>query len=73
MLYVIQILAAIQIGVAVGVLMGPRHAARLGGSVIAIILALVTIVTGSWEYLAVGTAIFLLTMGLRHRTAIVGG
>lgn len=73
MLYVIQVLAAIQIGVAVGVLLGPRHTARLGASAIAILLAIVTIVTGSWVYLALGTAIFLLTMGLRPRTAIVGG
>lgn len=73
MLYVIQVLAAIQIGIAIGVLLGPRHTARMGSSVLAIILSLVTIVTGSWVYLAIGTAIFLLTMGLRHRTAIVGG
>lgn len=73
MLYVIQVLAAIQIGIAVGVLFGPRHTARFASSIAAIVLALATIFTGSWIYLAIGTAIFLLTMGLRHRTAIVGG
>lgn len=73
MLYIIQILAAIQIGIAVGVLLGPRHALRLGSSAIAIALSLVAIFTGSWVYLAVGTAIFLATMGIRPSTATVGG
>ncbi|HLU01041.1 MAG TPA: hypothetical protein VKZ70_15015 [Burkholderiaceae bacterium] len=73
MLYVIQVLAAIQIGLAVGVLLGPKHPARLGSSVLAIILALAAIFTGSWIYLAVATALFLLTMGLRHSRPIVGG
>ncbi len=73
MLYVIQVLAAIQIGIAVGVLMGPRHTARFASCIAAIVLSLAAIFTGSWIFLAIGTAVFLLTMGLRHRTAIVGG
>ncbi len=73
MLYVIQVLAAIQIGLAIGVLLGPRHPVRLGSSILAIVLALATIVTGAWLYLAIGTAIFVLTMGMRHSQHIVGG
>ena len=73
MLYVIQILAAIQIGIAIGVILGPRHTVRLGGSAIAIVLALIAIFTGSWVYLAIGTALFLLTMGMRPSTVSAGG
>lgn len=73
MLYVIQVLAAIQIGVAAGVLLGPKHPVRFVSSLLAIVLALVTIVTGSWVYLAIGTAIFLVTQGLRHNQPIIGG
>lgn len=72
MLYVIQILAAIQIGLAVGVLLGPRHGLRMVSATVAIVLALATIVTGAWLYLVIGTAIFLATMGIRNPN-VVGG
>lgn len=73
MLYVIQVLSAILIGVAIGSLLGSRHTLRLGGSAIAIALALITIFTGSWVYLAIGTAIFLFAMGLSGGAATARG
>lgn len=62
MLYVIQVLSAILIGVSVGSLMALRTPTRLIGCLIAIALGLVSIFTGAWLYLAIGTAIFLLAM-----------
>lgn len=62
MQYVIQILAAILIGISIGALFGPRHTARFIGSLAAIVLALVTIATANWMILAVGTAIYLFVM-----------
>ncbi len=62
MVYVIQVLSAILIGIAIGALLGARPAARLVGSLAAIVLAILTIVTGSWMLLAVGVAIFLAAM-----------
>jgi len=69
MLYVIQILAAILIGVSIGAVLGPRSPARFIGSLIAIALGLITIVSGAWIYLAAGTVIFLVAMGLPANTA----
>lgn len=62
MLYVIQVLSAILIGISIGAILGLRTPMRLGGSVIAIALGVAAIVTGAWLYLAIGTAIFLLSM-----------
>ena len=64
MIYIYQILSAILIGVSIGSLLGSRNPIRMGGAVIGIVLALITIFTGSWIYLLIGTAIFLLSMGM---------
>jgi len=65
MVYVIQVLSAILIGIAIGAILGARNPMRLGTSVLAIVLGLVTIFTGSWIYLAIGTVIFLIGAGMR--------
>ena len=65
MVYVIQVLSAILIGLAIGAVLGPRTPIRLASSAAAVALGLVTIVTGAWIFLAIGTAIFLATIGLR--------
>lgn len=69
MLYVIQVLSAILIGLSIGAVLGPRTPVRLAGSAAAVALALITIFTGSWIFLAIGTAIFLVTIGLGRDTA----
>src|SRR5690606_36314529 len=63
MIYIYQILSAILIGVAIGTLLGSRNTIRRGGAIIGIVLALIMIFTGSWIYLLIGTAIYLLSMG----------
>ena len=70
MLYVIQILAAILIGLSVGALLGPRQGARMVGAIIGIATGLVTIFTGSWVILAIGTAIYLITMAMVKDPAV---
>lgn len=69
MLYVIQILAAILIGISIGAALGPRTPVRIIGSLVGIGLGIVTIYTGSWVYLAVGTAIFLIGMAIPSSAA----
>jgi len=64
MQYVIQVLAAILIGISIGAVLGPRSSARFIGSLIAIALGAVAIFTTNWVYLAIGTAIFLAAMAL---------
>lgn len=64
MQYVIQILSAILIGLSIGVILGPRYAVRLAGSVIAIALGAITIFTGNWVYLVAGTVVFLVALAL---------
>lgn len=64
MLYVIQVLSAILIGIAIGAVLGPRTPVRLASSAAAVALGLVAIFTGAWIFLAIGTAIFLATIGL---------
>lgn len=73
MLYVIQVLSAILIGLCVGAILGLRTPVRLGGSVIAIALGAASIVTGAWLYLAIGTAIFLLAMLMSGGTRAAHG
>lgn len=68
MLYIIQILSAILIGISVGAIASQRNTLLLSVSIIAIILAGVTIVTGSWILLAIGTAIFLIGQGAQRDT-----
>jgi len=68
MQYVIQVLAAILIGLSIGALLGPRQATRLIGSLIAIALGAITIFTANWVFLAAGTALFLLVMALPSAT-----
>jgi chromate transport protein ChrA len=58
--YIIQILAAILVGTAVGGLMSRRDKILSIGSVVAIALGGVALVNGNWTLLVIGTAIFLL-------------
>ena len=57
--YVILTLAAILIGISVGALLGHRNKALLIGSVLGIALGIATLVTASWQLLAVGAAIYI--------------
>lgn len=58
--YIIQILAVILIGTAVGTLFASRNAILLIGTLIGIALGVTTIVTVTWLPLASGTAVFIL-------------
>lgn len=60
MLYIYQILSAILIGIAVGAIFSQRNTLLLIGSVIAVALAITTMVSGNWVYLAVGVVVYLL-------------
>ncbi len=64
MQYVIQVLGAILIGISIGVILGPRYPTRLIGSLIAIALGVVAIFTSGWIYLAIGAAIFLVSLAI---------
>ena len=69
MQYVIQVLAAILIGISIGVVLGPRYPVRFIGSLVAIALGLIAIFTSAWIYLAAGTVIFLVALGIPAATA----
>ncbi|MDS1140166.1 hypothetical protein RE432_06930 [Pusillimonas sp. SM2304] len=64
--YIIQLLAAILIGTAIGAVLGPRNKALFAGSLVAIALGLVSLVTASWIPLAIGTAVFLVVQGMQR-------
>lgn len=64
MQYVIEVLSAILIGVAIGVVLGPRYPVRSVGALIATGLGLIAIVTTNWVFLAAGTAVFLVSLAL---------
>lgn len=65
--YIIQILSAILIGIALGAIFGPRNNALLIGSAVAAVLGLIAIVTTSWIILAIGVAVFLLAQGMQGK------
>lgn len=67
--YVIQILAAILAGTAIGAILGQRNNILLVGSIVAIALGAVAIFTASWIPLAVGTGIFLAAQATQRDTA----
>ncbi|MBB5216032.1 hypothetical protein [Parapusillimonas granuli] len=67
--YIIQILAAILVGTAIGAILGPRSNVLFIGSIIAVALGLAAIVTASWVLLAIGTAVFLVVQGMRSAHA----
>jgi hypothetical protein len=62
--YIIQILAAILIGVAFGALLEPRNNLIVISSILAIALGVVTFFTLSWVPLAIGTAVFVVVQCL---------
>lgn len=64
--YIIQILAAILIGTAVGTLFGPRNTVLLIGTVVAIALGIATLVTISWLPLAIGAVVFVLAHAMQR-------
>ena len=57
--YVILTLAAILIGISVGALFSNANKALKTGSVLGIALGIATLVTASWQLLAVGAAIYI--------------
>ena len=66
MIYVYNLLSAILIGLSIGAAMGQRNSAALVTGVIAMVLAIVTIVTNMWIPLAVGVAVFLIGQGMQR-------
>ncbi len=64
--YVIQVLSAILVGTAIGAIIGPRSRSLFIGSVAAIALGAVSIITASWVMLAIGTAIFLAAQSVQR-------
>lgn len=64
--YIIQILAAILMGTAIGAMMGSRNKALLVGSAAAIALGVVTLFVPSWWPLGIGTAIFLVVQSMQR-------
>ena len=69
--YIIQLLAAILIGTAIGAVLSQRTKSLLVGSVIAIVLGIVSLVTANWIPLAVGAAVFLVVQGTVRDNASV--
>jgi len=67
MQYVINLLAAILIGMSIGAILGQRNNAALFTSLIAIVLAAAAFfLSPSWLPLAVGLAVFLLGQGMQR-------
>lgn len=66
--YVIQVLAAILVGVSIGAILGPRNNLLLIGSLIAAALGVYAIFTASWIPLAVGTVVCLATQAVQRDT-----
>ena len=66
--YVINVLAAILVGIAIGAVLGPRNNVLLIGSLIAVALGIVAVFTASWVPLAIGTAIFLAIQAIQRDT-----
>lgn len=69
MIYIYNLLSAILIGLSIGAVIGQRNSAALVTGVIAIVLAVITIVTNMWILLAVGLAIFLVGQGMQRGRA----
>ena len=59
MLYIFQILSAILIAVSIGSFLASRSTGRLMVGLIAAVLGVVCIVTGSWIALVAGVVVFL--------------
>jgi hypothetical protein len=57
--YIIQLLAAILVGTAIGALLAPRTRSLFMGSIITIVVGVASFIMISWPLLAVGTAIFV--------------
>ncbi|MFA5488658.1 MAG: hypothetical protein WC284_05490 [Candidimonas sp.] len=64
--YIIQILSAILIGIALGAILSPRTSVLLIGSLAAIALGLVAIFTASWIFLAIGVVLFLAAQAMQR-------
>lgn len=60
MVYIVQILAAILVGISVASLINTRSTFVVIGSIIAIVLAVGTFMTKSWWILWAGTAAFII-------------
>ena len=68
--YIIQLLAVILIGTAIGAVLSQRTKSLMLGSVIAIVLGIVTVATVSWIPLAVGAAVFLVVQAMMRDNAV---
>lgn len=66
MLYVIQVLAAILVGTAIGAAINPRNSVLRISSLIAAALGVVAVVMGSGLVLIIATAIFLGVQSLQR-------
>lgn len=73
MLYVYQVLAAILIGLSIGaIVVTRRNKVLLTGALLGVVLGVATIVMGSWEPLAIGVAIFLISVGVQGAAVRAG-
>lgn len=66
MYYVINLLAAMLIGTAIGAALGPRNNFVLFSALVTIALGAATIVFASWVPLAIGTAVLLVAQSMRR-------
>lgn len=66
MYYVINLLAAMLIGTAIGATIGPRNNFIVISSLITIALGIATVVTTSWVPLAIGTAVFIVAQSMKR-------
>lgn len=68
MYYIIGLLAAMLIGMALGAVIGRRNNLHFIASLITIALGAATIITASWVPLVIGTAIFLAVQAMQRDT-----
>jgi len=66
MIYIYNLLAAILIGISIGAAIGQRNNASRVAGLIAIVLAVVAIVTTTWLPIAAGVVVFLIGQGLQR-------
>ncbi|MBF6616438.1 hypothetical protein [Pollutimonas thiosulfatoxidans] len=66
MLYIIQILAAILMGTAIGAIIEPRNKVLTIGSFVAVGFGIATLIWPSWLMLSIGTVIFLAVQSLQR-------
>lgn len=68
MYHITLLLAAILIGTAFGAVLGPRNNFLFVSSLVAIALGVATLITASWIFLAIGTAVLLVSQSMQRDT-----